>query len=399
MSNDVSQYYTPGIQTATNFKEFFLKHDALENASSQVLFSIYGKYRCRAGCKMCYLQNQWVTDEEFERLVPTEITPEVEAKILQFFDYFSDAVTIDDFNQLSTKYPHLLGFYERNSHRMWFSSMSDVAFIQQQPILVSGRFKFKGVYEVTFSDLFLAKKNGQFVDDLIDRLDAVLAVMPIIKLKVIICTEGGEKAEQIQRLVAWAHDKNIFVGLHDDFMQGKNRKLSLEVADYQEGNYYANQEIPYTILTETTHMQLTDVYLSLVDATRGNTKPYYDIMSADLTDPATFLRKMLQAKVEIYDRYVSEIGLSCENKIRDYYSYIVNSLHINPDFNFIPAIVIKPWYPLYKLLQDQGFLAIKHGLYKPREDGDVIPMFSLAEPNKRKINHIPIKTVLVKAQA
>ena len=88
---------TPEFEQSTNFKEFFLKSDALCNIESEMAFSIFHRYNCKADCKMCYVQGEWLEDDVFaNKFVPSTIPPGVESRILEVFSYFDVVSSTDD---------------------------------------------------------------------------------------------------------------------------------------------------------------------------------------------------------------------------------------------------------------------------------------------------------------
>jgi hypothetical protein len=387
------RHFTPSVQNVTNFKEYFLQYDGLNHVSQELGFSLFKRYTCKAGCKMCYLQNDWIADEDFGIFIPKEIDDHTEARLLSFFEAFSDVGTYDDLAYLKRAHPHLYEFYKKHSHRLVNTSMSDTAFIQQYPLLMN-ELNFKGIYEITFSDVFLNKKSGGLAHDIVNMLKPLHAKMPLLKIKVVRITQEGEKSDAVKKVVDYAHSIGIAVGLQDDIVKGDNNKLSLDVADYQELNYFAQGSEPMQVLSEITYLQYTSSFMTLTDTVSPTSVPFFDVLSTD--DISVFLYNSLDAKLKTYTRYTKEMDNTCGNKLFDYFAYVSTSVVLHPKFNFIPRMSLKPWTAMYHKLIAQGWTETKLGLYRPNGE-PVTPIFTISTKPKQKIYHIPIKCTPVGA--
>lgn len=377
---------TPEFESCENFKEFFIRDDALANVSTELVFSIFKRYTCKAGCDMCYVQDEWIEDGSFEPFVPNEITPEIEAKMLAFFEYFEIVTTMDDLYTIKKTYPHLFEFYKKHSHLMSSTAMTDIAFIQQYDIIMN-ELDFQTIYEISFSDIFLNKKNGDFVNTLIEKLDCVHDKSPIRKLKIILCNHTEDDAA-VHALIAWAKTYNIYVDIHDDFTQETNDRFILEKADHQETNHFSEENYLYLIKCEVVYLQFTELFLTISDTISKDSVPFYDIDKQN--DIPAFLSQMLVSKVKMYDKESRLIGPACDNKYFDYFTYVASSVTVNEDYNFIPRFVLKPYTKIYQRLAEEGFINTPHGLIK---EGTTTPkmLFDVGAAPKLKLHHIPIK--------
>lgn len=396
--NEPHQTFTPSVEQSTNFKEYFIKHDALKNISSELVVSLLRKYKCNAGCKMCYLKDTWLTDDAYDsRYAPQALTPEIEQQILKLFASFSIVTTMDDLILLKTTYPDLYQFYVRHGSRMSSTAMSDTAFIQQFPLIMD-EIRFESIYEVSFSDVFLNKKKGGLVSDIIVKLKALHQRSPIKKIKVIVLTTDGESSPAVEMLVDWAHSEGISVGVHDDITQNKNTKVSLQHADYQELNFFSQESLPFQVLSEVVHLQFTDLYMTMVDGTSERDAPFYNIITDGLDDMSRFVYKMIRAKLATYDRYVHTITNRCDNKLYDYFSYVSQSVVVNEVFNFIPKLLLPQWTEMYKTLTHQWWIDTPVGLHNTHINTQraIVPIFEFTAAPKQKLHHIPIKCARVK---
>lgn len=387
---------TPSVMDTTNFKEFFLKYDAIQNITSELVVSLQRKYKCNAGCKMCYLKDTWLSDELLAGQYDTPIlTPDVEASILSLFNSFSVITTIDDLFSFKQHRPDLYDFYLRNAHLMSSTAMSDIAFIQQYPMLMN-EIKFNSIYEISFSDAFLQKNSGKLVGDLIKKLDTLHQRSPITKLKIIMTLDNDGATVEIKQLTDWANNSDIPTVVHDDITKNRlNATVDILSATVQDNTFFPYDSLPMQVLSEVVHLQYTDLYLTMVDGSSEQDPPFFNIMTDGLDDMAGMLYRMVDSKLRTYRRYVNKMSSGCANKLRDYYVYITSSVIPNQRFNFIPQLLLPSWTNMYATLKRQGFVETIHGLYRPSDLG-VVPLFTISTQSKLKLHHIPIKCKKVK---
>lgn len=380
----------PNFEDTGNFKEFFLKNDALCNLDTQVSFSIFKRYMCKAGCKLCYVQKNWMPDESFGAYVPLNIPTIMEEKIVETWDHFDITASLDDLFFIKKNYPHIFDFYKRNSHRMYSSSMTDTALIQQHEILMK-EMSFSKTYEVTLSDIFLNRKDGRFVDDIIARLTDVHVKQPIQKIKFIISQRQGDAEPNTAKAIDWAKENDIYTDIHDDILQSKNIRYDLKNADHQITTMYSQGGFLFLILCEAMHMQYDHFFLTLVESIEESGRPFASIEDQSF-DPITFIPLMLQAKLNWYGENVKRMAGSCGNKYLDYYNYIATSVNIHSDYNFIPKFMLKPYSRMFQKLAQNHAIENKLGLLVPQKfNGTVIPIVSVTTKPKIKLKHIPIK--------
>jgi hypothetical protein len=381
----------PNFEGTGNFKEFFLKHDALCNLDTQVSFSIFKRYMCKAGCKLCYVQKNWMPDENFGAYVPLNIPEVMEEKIINTWDHFDVTAAIDDLFFIKKNYPHIFDFYKRNSHRMYSSSMTDVALIQQHEILMS-EMNFQKTYEITFSDVFLNRKDGTFVNDVISRLNDLHAKQPIQKIKFIIGQQQGDMEPNTAKLIEWAKENKIYTDIHDDILQSKNVRYDLKNADHQVTTMYSQNGFLFLILCEAIFMQYDNFFLTLVESIEETGRPFASIENNQF-DPIDFIPRMVQAKIDWYSENVARMAGSCGNKYLDYYAYISNSANVNLEYNFIPKFMLKPYSKMFKKLIEKHTVEHQLGLIvPPKYHGTIIPIVSITAKPKIKLKHIPIKS-------
>lgn len=382
-----SDAFTPKIELADNFKDFFIRNDALKHISTELTITLLRKYKCEAGCQMCYIQDLWIPNETYDKKYsPGDITPDIEEQLLSLFDSFYNVTSLDDLYMLKHKYPQLYQFYVNHSHRIKLTSMSDNAFFRQYPLIMN-ELHFAAIYEISFSDVLLSKKTGKIVTDIIQKLTLLHLRSPIQKIKVIILKENGESASPVIQLINWAHDNGIKVAAHSDFRRDGQTQLTLNHADHQESNLYTQDNLPLMVLSEAVYLAYTDMYLTCADSTIEGDLPFYHIEKNDMP---MLLSTSLQHKVNKYTQYASNIKDRHNNKLYDYYEYVSRNVRVHHDFNFIPTVVLPPWMRIHDALKNYGFKQTQLGLYRPNATNTVIPLFSFRETPQPKIA-IPIK--------
>lgn len=385
-------YSTPNVRNSANFKEYFLLHDSLRHMN-QVNFTIFERYMCKAGCDTCYLAPKWMPDEQFKGTYDSDISDADEQLIVQFFSMFPTVASNDDLHLLRCNYPQLYAFYQRNSHLMDCSSLTDVSFIQQQSIIKE--LNFKRVYEVTFSDTFLNRADGNFVRKLCTMLQDLNAHTPIVKLKVIVRSEHGENSDNVAYLVDFAKSIGLVVGMHNDFTQNITSRESHGVLDYQENNLIVVDGMPLHVLSEAVYMCRTHCFLSFWSSVSAASHPFYDIRDNDL---GAFVVQSLIEKLRVYRDYVAILPRTCTDKMLDYYTYVISAIQIHTPFTFIPNVLIPKYTALYgALIDSKSFAETPYGLLRINCN-TIDPMLEIVAKPKHKIQHIPIKFVHERTQ-
>lgn len=381
---NIDKYAPVSLGETSNFKHYFLAHDCMEFTYQQVTFSAFSNYVCKAGCKFCYLEPIWST--------PPSNTLDYFADadtvgILRFFKWFGNVNTIDDL-LLIQQYPHIEKFYHQYAHLMNYSSATDVALIQQYDILMSGRYKFKSIYEITFSD-WLLEKPAAF-KSVLSKLTNLSQSFHIIKLKVIVTQGGSEVGANVRALAEWANAQGIPIGLHGDILSGFNDAKDLTHADYHESNHIHVNGQPIHTISESVFLCGTQLYLTLSDATSEECTPYMTVDNN--THPVHFVQESIKHKVYKYAWYAGQITQTCDSKTRDYYRYVSQYVTPNPEPTFIPILMLPQWQPLYAAIEESGWVSTPHGLVKLGAT-DIVPLITVQNQPKRLLRHIPIKCI------
>jgi len=375
INNSQDQHTIPELSFDTNFKDYFIRYDCLYNLSNDVVISMFNKYRCYSGCKICYLDEFWVDEAKMAQYI-RPMTPEIETRLTTIMNWFDIITTCDDMYFIKCNHPSLYAFYERHSDKMWHAGVTDIGFIQQQNIIDS--LGFTGVYELSFSDIFLNKKNGDFAHEIVRRLTISHQHNPIGKIKIIISQPKGDESKGVQIVVNWARQNNIIVGSHFDFTKPCSNTTANGV-DYKDQTHTVINNIPVCILSELIYIQGTDIYLTMIDSTIEQSVPYYNIMEEGHDDPSVLVYKTLQAKITEYAANTKLLAFAPNQNFKEYFKYVSTNVIVHPDYNFIPLIVFRPYMKIYKELLRYGWVSTPHGLYKPPVNDTnpkIIPLFS-----------------------
>lgn len=367
------ELFTPHVTADTNFKEFFLKHDGINNLTDQLIFSIFEKYRCYAGCNMCYLKPHWMSKTEMVEFTPN-VSSDQEARLVEFFTWFDIASTHDDLHAMKKDHPDLFAFYERNSSKMWYAGMTDISLIQQQPIIE--QLDFQGVYEVTISETFIKRNDGKVFDAVIERMTRLIKNTALTKMKIIIETPGGEDNRFVGDLIAWTKANNIPVGRHNDFISMPNAEAVTLSTDYVEG-YQVVDAVPIMILSESIHGHCGDLYMTLADATKRDGLPYFNIFNRELL-PSQLVIATLRAKIEKYAHNSTILTLAPNKPMRDYCKYVSRNVVVHDDFTFIPNFLIGSWTKIHSKLVQEGFQQTQYGLIRNNAT-KIIPIISFQD--------------------
>lgn len=355
----------------SDWKSYFLNHDALHNTADDVVFSIFDKYLCELRCPTCYLNKQWMTRDQLAPFVP-EMTPEIEDRILGVFSHFYRVGSIDDLRMVKTHYPALFGFYTRNAPMMEHN-ITDNGFFAQYDILMNDCHFAKTAY-LSFSDYVLDKNDGKVVDRLIPMITALHERSPIRKINFILSKGMATDNPNVLRLFEWVvKNTNIETFFHTDLCVDNDHVADLKVQYgydlpsiyYQENAY--DPPIVCQILTETVQLRGTQFYTTLtgstlLDGDERITKPFYDFKHG--WNVADFLSGLLAGKVRTYDYYRDIMRQREGNRYWEYFSWCADHVVVNHDYSYIPAMMIKPWTKMAAELSNSGFVNTYAGYIK-----------------------------------
>lgn len=350
-----------------NPKEHFILHDSLNNITQDLTYSIFKKYNCKAGCKICYIRDDFLPDAKFKQYVPIVERSEQKRyleRLQEFFSYFHTVATIDDMWFVKNDHPEHYRFYLEHAEMFHLSSMTDNAIFRHLP-LIEDELRVKGLREISISEPFLYLVNHK---KLLDAFDRIHAKAKISKIKVIL---HGREEESIgtemrsNSLVSWCLANDVMLEKQREY--GQTAETSPEVlkqlantrysdiGDFTEDTTYSEHLTNlYPIHSEALFLMYDDFYSELKSATaEGYSKPFAKL--TDFDDPIHFLAKVLEGKLIDYRRYAEAIE-DKENTYCKYFQYVADHLEIHPDFNFIPRVALRPFSTYYEKLKTGGVL-------------------------------------------
>jgi hypothetical protein len=371
------------IPKIENPKEFFLLNDSLNNVTFDIDFSVTKKYRCRAKCSMCYIQNDWVSDDHFYKYVPN--SPPVGEhldKLLFLFDHFDVVSTIDDLRYLKDHHDNLFNFYREHGFRFSISSMTDNAIFRHVDIIDS-EIRAKDITEISISERFLSKIQ---LPRLIQALDRIQKNVPIQKIKIIIMPEF-DNSQKVKELSEWTNLNGILLQKHLEFVAGIENMLTekdqnlldFEDAKKHESTVYTEDfgEI-YPVHSEVLFLMYDSFYSELKSAT--SEKRSASFASIHDFEPISFLSKVLNGKIRDYTRYTNQIQ-NRQNPYYRYFQYVVDHVRINENFNFVPFMLLNTKSKYYRQLVDAGtMIETGKGLLKKNlsDNEKVIPLVEIS---------------------
>lgn len=370
-----------------NPKEHFIRYDGLENVMYDVTFSIFKKYTCQAGCKICYIGNDFLPKESFKKHIPISSAvnnKSYKEKLLNFLSYFQLAATIDDLRYVRDQHPDLYKFYLECGSHFWLSSMTDNAIFRHLPIIEED-IRFKGLREISMSEKFLYQVN---FSKLLDAFTRIERRSHILKIKVILSGTAGIAA-RANALTAWCRDHEVL--LEKQFEHGiapvgasslaglPNTRYS-DDASFTEDRTYTESSDIYPIHSESIFLQYDDFYSELKSATREDRSAPFAHLN-EFYNPQEFLARVLEGKRADYARYAE----SMQDKNNDYYryfKYVADNLIVKRHYNFLPRIMLRPDSAYYQKLLALGRLVdTKYGLVDPSATTILPPYTFRHEPD------------------
>jgi len=339
------------------FSRFFLQEDSLRALDIELSVTLNKRYKCNAGCKMCYLSNQWIEHKDFQpigKYTEENLTTEWEETFFDFASNFKIVSTIDDMRYLKKYFPKQYNFYKENSEFFSLSSISDQSLFYHFPIITQ-EMRFKDIYELTFSDRFLTKnirKIKTMLEEVTDRyqIGQVKIVNGDLPLSI-------NESKKVRDFVKFLLDKGVQTYYHHDI----NHEWK-QVKDAAHAFYSENSQ-PYPVLNQVTFLAFEDIYLELSDFTSKDNAFKVGCMY-ELHDFSDLLPKVLQTKLDIYKNNATTL-LNKDSHYTKYFKSCADSFIINQEFNFIPYILLRDYAVWYnKLIEAGDWLDVGPGLLK-----------------------------------
>ena len=369
-----------------NPKEHFILNDSFNNIAYDVDFSIFKKYMCKAGCKICYIQDDWLDNASFKKHIPikTEDKSYIE-RVMNFFSYFDIVCSIDDLRFVRDQHPELFKFYQEYGSVFHVSSLTDTAIVRHLAILENGEVRPKGIREISISEYYLMNAN---VPKLLGMLSKMHDKAPVLVIKAILA-QNSTNPNASRELVAWCEDNGV--PLEKQYEHNADKAMSNSVlaslpdsrrnveTGFTESSTYSETfgEI-FPVQSELLFLMYDGFYSELKSATRDDRSSPFAVLN-DFDDPVQFLPKILESKLVDYHRY-TELIKDKDNQYYKYFKWVIDNLIVNHDFNFVPRVAFKNYSMYYKQLVKTGQMVdTPYGLVKPNP-GNIVPIFSFKAP-------------------
>jgi len=330
-----------------DYTRYFLRDDSLRSLDSELSITLAKKYKCMSGCKMCVLKPVWMSHEdyiEYAEYAGDRLTPEWEKRFFNFADNFDNLTTLDDMRYMKRDFPKLFDFYKRNGEKFLLSSMSDQSLFYHYPIIMN-EIKFKDIYELSFSDVFLgrnAEKLKEVFKDVGKRYN-------INQIKVITGNTEATKAElaKVSDFFKFCEDNDIGTYRHHDF------RKEWKAVENEAHPVYSEGGLPYPLLNTVLFMAFDSMYLQLQDFTVKDWKDLAACTLDEVKDMSDLLPRVLETKLEIY-KDSSENLLDKDHQYVKYFGHCAKTFKVNRDYNFIPYILLRDYAKWCNKLIESG---------------------------------------------
>lgn len=377
---------TNNVLRIENPKEHFILNDSFNNIAFDVEFSIFRKYMCKAGCKICYVQDDWLDNAAFKKHIPIKTQEKSYIdRLMHFFSHFEVVCAIDDLRFVRDQHPELFKFYQEYGPVFHVSSLTDTAIARHMVILENGEVKPKGIREISISESFMNQVN---VAKLMRMLSKIHAKTPVMTIKAILA-EDSPNPEVSHELAAWCllndvplvkqYEHNADKLLSNSVLSELPDSRRNEGTGFTESSTYSETfgEI-FPVQSEILFLMYDGFYSELKSATRDDRSSPFAMLN-DFDDPVKFLPKILESKIVDYRRYTELI----QDKSSEYYKYfkwVVDNLIVNHDFNFVPRVAFKNYSVYHRRLVESGrMIDTPYGLVKPNS-GNIVPIFNFKTP-------------------
>lgn len=372
-----------------NPKEHFIKYDGLCNVMFDFNYSILKKYNCKAGCRICYIANDFLPSNEFKKHIPIHAGKSMRPyfdKVMEFASYFQMPSTIDDMRYLRDEHPELFSFYQEYGSAFYLSSMTDNALIRHMPIM--DEVKFAGVREISFSQEFLDSVKKEM---LYKALDKVQSKATISKIKLILYS-ANDYESNVANLAKWCSDNRIslekqiqhglpFNWKNTPLVEIQNARFSKDGLFEEDRTYTEGRSDIYPIHSETVFLQFDDFYSELKSATREDRSAPFAKLDDFIASPRAFLARVIEGKQADYKKY-SQWMKDTDNDYYRYFKYVADNLVVNRNFNFLPHLLLQPDCQYYKkLLERDSLVVCKYGLVDPSAETITLPYTFKNEPD------------------
>lgn len=341
------------FDTYENLGEYWLKEDALHSLQYDVYFSLGKRYYCDAACKVCYIEDKLkqvkplpIFDNNIEHLEPVWNN---------FFDHFMEIRTNEDLYYLKHNHPKQYAWYKANAHRFHICVTDNAIF----RLLRLKDLNLAGVADIGISTDFIKHVGIEKVLSAVKELHERYGVK---KVKYVDCGHP----EVFEEVIKWVDTLGLNNCVIHDFRSPDRKILNHDWAEYQNTWVQNSDTGIKQIYRESIQLHYDRFYYSCDDSSNVEVEPFY--MFNDKIDIQDFLYNLVRRKQVKYGLWMNEVE---HQHFKDYYAETQNYI-VNPNFNFIPQVMIPARSRFFYKLIDEGWIQTKYGLYKP--SNNVIPL-------------------------
>lgn len=325
-----------------SLEQYWLKEDALRSLDYDVYFSLSRRYYCDAGCRVCYIENNFKDTKEigYEEDLET-----LESEWFKFFEYFGVVRTNDDLYYMKYNYPKQYAWYQKHGKNFELC-ITDNAIFRLEKL---DDIELASLGDVSISTDFL---NHVGVEKVLQSVKNLYDNHGIKKIKYIDCGHPEVFADVIK----WANEFGLHNCVHHDFRTNNREILNHAWAEYQNTWVSNSEGHLYQIYRESVHLYYDRFYFSSDDASNIHQAPFY--IFEDKIDIKQFMYNMVIGKQQLYSGMVKA---PVEKKFRDYYK-ATQSFTVNENFNFIPVIMFPTSSKFFYRLEEDGWIRTKYGM-------------------------------------
>ena len=366
----MSSYIGEDFRKFKDHSTYFITEDALAPLDHDIAFSPTRKYYCGANCQVCYIKKKLNAHlPYYSEAIPEKITDRQTSLWYDIFSYFYTIRVVDDMKYLKENYKHVYDWYKEHAQTFEYG-MTDNAIITQHASLME--LNMKALSEVTLSEEFLNKVNSKKnYNKVMEILSDYIDKYSLHKIKVI-KTSNLELEYHAVELIEWLKDKGIVSSLHNDFRKSNistqelgNTDFDLNgVFDYQNTHILCYNDRTYQIYRGALHLYGDRFFYSIDDASDINWEPFHTL--GDKFVPESFISDMINGKLKLYNEFAGELVGIEDRAVKKFIDYYINSykkFKVNPDFNFIPKMMLDSSSMFYNRMITNGYRNTEVGLY------------------------------------
>jgi len=341
------------FDTYENLGEYWLKEDALHSLQYDIYFSLGRRYYCDAGCKVCYIK------DKLEQVKPLSIFDDNIEKMEpiwnKFFDYFMELRTNEDLYFLKYNHPKQYAWYKENAHRFHICVTDNAIF----RLLRLKELNLAGVADIGISTDFIKHTGAEKVLSAVKELHERYGVK---KVKYVDCGHP----EVFEEIIKWVNQLGLNNCVIHDFRSPDRKILNHDWTEYQN-TWVENSDTGIKqIYRESIQLHYDRFYYSCDDSANIEAEPFFTFCNE--INMQAFLYSLVRRKQVKYGLWKDQAEHA---HFKDYYEETQNYI-VNPNFNFIPAVMIPPKSRFFYKLVEDGWTQTKYGLFNVSDN--VIPL-------------------------